>query len=86
MPLVTNRCKKHKNAYPENECPFCAQWEYNKRIEASRTFFKEHGHQDLSYVLQKLDINLEEVYQHFRARMLEELSPRIVKLERGHEP
>jgi hypothetical protein len=85
MPLVTNRCKKHKNAHPENECPFCAQEEYNKRIEESRAFFEECGQYKIEIVPGRI-VRVEDFYHHFRARLIEELSPTLAKVKGGHEP
>lgn len=82
MPLVTNLCRKHKNAFPENECPFCRQEEWTNHIEESRAFFKAHGHRDIQELVNGWNLSVEEMFQHFRARLLEELSPALAKLER----
>lgn len=82
MPLVTNRCPKHKNAFPETECPFCALETKEESIGASREFFKKHGNSDLHGLIMRIDVTPEELYQHFRARLLEELAPTLMKVER----
>lgn len=81
MPLVTNLCKKHKNAFPENECPFCVLEAKESALGASREFFTLHGRHKIE-VVPGYVVRVEELYQHFRARLLEELSPIILKVER----
>lgn len=81
MPLVTNRCPKHKNAFPENECPFCVLEAKESALGASRSFFENYGKCKIELIPGRI-IRVEDLYQHFRARLLEELSPIILKAER----
>lgn len=84
MPLVTNRCPKHKNAFPEAECPLCKQELWEDQVEASRKFFETHRNYHLraSFFEVKGNITIEDLYQHFRARLLEELNPTLMKMDR----
>lgn len=84
MPLITNRCKKHNNAHPETECPFCRLEEQNRRLEASREFFRLCARSKLR-LSSGTEIPVEELYQHFRARLLDELHPTLAKLEGRYE-
>jgi hypothetical protein len=84
MPLVTNRCPKHKNAFPETECPFCVLEAKESAIGASRAFFENYGGHKviLQFRDRREEVAVEKLYQHFRARLLEELAPTLMKVER----
>lgn len=76
MPLVTNRCTKHKNAYPEEQCPLCMEEEEKKHLDGQREFFRMFG----GVIVMIADdgekqhkLTVEDVYQHFKARLLSEL-------------
>lgn len=74
MALVTNRCKKHQTAHPEEECPRCVREEAEKQREASKEFFENYGQCKIELIPGRI-VRVEELYQHFRARLLDELTP-----------
>jgi hypothetical protein len=82
MALVTNRCKKHGNAYPENECPYCKHESFTASMEASRTFFTQYGAHDVKLVIgsRSTGVTVEEMFAHFRIRILEELNPVLQRI------
>lgn len=81
--MTTNRCKKHEIAYVEDECPECARETYANNLEATNHFFHEHGQDTIQMrkaapELQKFEltrISIEDLYQHFRMRLIDELNP-----------
>lgn len=77
MALVTNRCKKHHTAHPENECPICVREEAEKQREDSIEFFKKHGNEWVRLRRGSYEgaVSVEDLYKHFRARLLDELTP-----------
>lgn len=85
MPLVTNVCKKHRNAFPENECPICVKEEAALQLENSREFFRKHGTEWVRLRRGSYEgaVTVEDLYKHFRARLLDELTP--VLREGDHE-
>lgn len=84
MPLVTNRCKKHKSAHPEEECPKCIEENRLAAVEEMQTFFDKNAQANIEIISGRLvsSISVEQLFQYFRARLLEELSPALAKLER----
>lgn len=84
MPLVTNRCRKHKNAYPEEECPKCVEENRREAVEEMQQFFDKNAQANIEIISGRLvsSISVEQLFQYFRARLLEELKPIILKVER----
>jgi hypothetical protein len=80
MGLVTNRCKTHGNAYPEDECPYCKHESFTASMEASRKFFASHRDRDMQELVDRYDVTVEELFQHFRIRILEELNPVLQRI------
>jgi len=85
MALVTNICKKHGNAFPETECPYCKLENFEAQIEGSKKFFKAHGHRDIFELIGQFDITFEELFQHFRIRILEEITPVLQRVRKDME-
>lgn len=75
MPMATNTCKKHGSAYPEDECPQCVQERWQHSIRESEDFFKSYGEYNvyLRFFEDTHRVTVEDLYQHFRVRLLNEL-------------
>lgn len=73
--MVTNTCKKHGSAFPEDDCPQCVRERWEQSILDSDDFFKrlEDHRVQLKYLDIRESIPVEELYQHFRVRLMKEL-------------
>lgn len=79
MPMTTDVCVKH-GAYYAEKCPSCVYEEYKAMSDASKKFFKEHEARPMAELIDQYDFDLEDLYQHFRVRLLEELDPILSKM------
>lgn len=74
MGLATNTCKKH-GGHVEDECPKCVEEEYQKAVDEMKTFFQQRDQYwvRLRRGSREEAISIEELFQHFRVRLLEEI-------------
>ena len=68
MGLATNNCKKH-GGHVEDECPACVADAYARAVRDMRQFFSHFGERNLI----NTPVSVEELFQHFRVRLLEEI-------------
>jgi hypothetical protein len=72
MPLTLNNCARH-GGHVEDDCPACVQEAYSNAISASREFFQNYGRCKIELIPGKI-VRVEDLFQHFRMRILEELN------------
>ncbi len=68
MGLATNNCKKH-GGYVEDQCPKCVADNYMKAVRDMKQFFEHFGEHELV----NTPVTIEDLFQHFRIRLLEEI-------------
>jgi hypothetical protein len=69
MGLATNNCKKH-GGYVEEQCPTCVADDYAKAVASMKKFF---GYEHSIELNGGYSVSVEELFQHFRIRLLEEI-------------
>lgn len=83
MPMTTDVCAKH-GAYYAEKCPNCVYEDYKNMSEESKKFFEEHKAGEVRIRSEDKEnwnwVPVEQLYQHFRIRLLEELDPILSKM------
>ena len=73
MPMVTNTCKKHGSAFPEDDCPQCVREKWEQSILDSEEFFRQFGGVIMFKTHDGQKTRVEDLYQHFSVRLRREL-------------
>lgn len=72
MPLTLNNCNRH-GGHVEDDCPACVQESYAAAVGASKEFFRLCGRSKVK-LSSGTELRVEDLFQHFRMRLLEELN------------